>query len=63
MQKLLPGGVEEMPKDGQVDKKEVRMEKANGQIPLTRENMNQNSNAKKQSVHNASTPGDDKKGG
>lgn len=48
-----------MPKDSQVDKKEVRKEKANGQIPLTRENMNQNRNAKKHSIPKSSTPGDD----
>ncbi len=39
-----------MPKDSQVDKKEVRREKANGQTPLTEENHNDNRNAKKQSV-------------
>lgn len=37
-----------MPKDSQPDKKQVREEKAHGQIPLTRENQNQNRNAKKQ---------------
>ena len=41
-----------MPKDSQPDKKEVRKRKANGQTPITRENQNQNANAKKQSVEN-----------
>jgi hypothetical protein len=42
-----------MPKDSQPDKKGVRDEKANGQTPLTRENQNQNKNAKRQSIkHN-----------
>lgn len=42
-----------MPKDSQPDPKGVRKEKANGQTPLTRENQNQNRNAKKQSIpHN-----------
>ena len=41
-----------MPKDSQPDKKEVREQKANGQLPLTRENQNQNKNAKKQSIKN-----------
>ncbi|MGN1002658.1 MAG: hypothetical protein ACI4PC_07785 [Oscillospiraceae bacterium] len=42
-----------MPKDSQPDPKKVRKEKANGQTPLTRENQNQNRNAKKKSVpHN-----------
>ncbi|MGN8875480.1 hypothetical protein [Pseudoflavonifractor sp. HCP28S3_F10] len=41
-----------MPKDSQPDPKEVRREKANGQTPLTRENQNQNRNAKKQSIRN-----------
>lgn len=41
-----------MPKDSQPDKKEVRVEKANGQTPLTKENQNQNKNAKKQSIKN-----------
>lgn len=39
-----------MPKDSQPDSKEARKEKANGQTPLTRENQNQNRNAKKQSI-------------
>ena len=39
-----------MPKDSQIDKKEVREAKANGQTPLTRENQNQNRNSKKQSI-------------
>ncbi len=41
-----------MPKDGQIDKKQVRNKKANGQTPLTRENQNQNRNAKKHSTPN-----------
>jgi len=41
-----------MPKDSQPDKKEDRVKKANGQTPLTRENQNQNRNAKKQSIPN-----------
>ena len=39
-----------MPKDSQPDGKRPRKEKSNGQIPLTRENQNQNRNAKKQSA-------------
>ena len=39
-----------MPKDSQPAKKEVRLTKCNGQTPLTRENQNQNKNAKKQSI-------------
>ncbi|HWR18605.1 MAG TPA: hypothetical protein VN608_03215 [Clostridia bacterium] len=41
-----------MPKDGQIDKKQVRKKKANGQTPLSRENQNQNRNAKKHSIPN-----------
>ncbi len=41
-----------MPKDSQVDNKKARREKANGQTPITRENQNQNKNAKKKSVKN-----------
>lgn len=41
-----------MAKDSQIDSKEVRKKKANGQTPLTRENQNQNRNAKKQSIRN-----------
>ena len=41
-----------MPKDSQPDNKKARVEKANGQIPITRENQNQNRNTKKQSVKN-----------
>lgn len=41
-----------MPKDSQVDKKEVRDEKAKGQTPLTKENQNKNKNAKRQSIKN-----------
>lgn len=39
-----------MPKDSQPDKKQVRVKKCNGQTPLTRENQNQNKNAKKKSI-------------
>ncbi len=41
-----------MPKDSQPDNKVARMEKANGQTPVTRENQNQNKNAKRRSVKN-----------
>lgn len=41
-----------MPKDGQIDKKQVRRKKANGQTSLSRENQNQNRNAKKHSIPN-----------
>lgn len=41
-----------MPKDSQPDNKKARSEKANGGTPVTRENQNQNRNAKKQSVRN-----------
>lgn len=41
-----------MPKDSQIDKKEARKKKARGQTPLTRENQNQNRNAKKHSIPN-----------
>ncbi len=42
-----------MSKDSQPDNKEARMKKAKGQTPITRENQNQNKNAKKQSIkHN-----------
>lgn len=39
-----------MPKDSQPDNKKSREAKANGQTPITRENQNQNKNAKKQSI-------------
>lgn len=39
-----------MPKDSQVDNKRARVKKSDGQTPLTRENQNQNKNAKKQSI-------------
>lgn len=39
-----------MAKDSQPDNKKARKEKANGQTPITKENQNQNKNAKKQSV-------------
>jgi len=41
-----------MPKDSQPDNKHARIQKANGQTPITRENKNQNRNAKKQSIKN-----------
>jgi hypothetical protein len=41
-----------MPKDSQPDNKKARLRKANGQTPITRENQNQNSNAKKKSIPN-----------
>jgi hypothetical protein len=41
-----------MPKDSQPDNKKARKEKSRGQIPLTRENQNQNPNSKKHSVKN-----------
>lgn len=41
-----------MPKDSQPDNKRARMEKANGQTPITRENQNQNKNNKKHSTKN-----------
>ncbi|SMC50829.1 hypothetical protein [Papillibacter cinnamivorans] len=41
-----------MPKDSQPDNKRARREKARGQTAITRENQNQNKNAKKQSVEN-----------
>ena len=41
-----------MAKDSQVDNKMARKKKANDQTPLTRENQNQNKNAKKQSIKN-----------
>ncbi len=41
-----------MPKDSQPDNKRARMDKANGQTPLTKENQNKNRNAKRKSVKN-----------
>lgn len=41
-----------MPKDSQPDNKVARMKKCNGQTPITRENQNQNRNAKKHSIKN-----------
>lgn len=41
-----------MPKDSQPDNKKARKEKANGGIPITAENQNQNRNAKKHSIKN-----------
>jgi hypothetical protein len=41
-----------MPKDSQPDNKKARLEKSNYQIPLTRENMNKNKNAKRKSIKN-----------
>ncbi len=41
-----------MAKDSQIDKKQICIKKCNGQTPLTRENQNQNRNAKKHSIKN-----------
>lgn len=41
-----------MSKDSQPDNKRGRKKKAKGQTPLTRENQNQNKNAKKHSIEN-----------
>jgi len=42
-----------MPKDSQPDNKKARVKKCNHQTPITRENQNQNKNAKKKSIaHN-----------
>ncbi len=41
-----------MPKDSQPDPKTVRVRKADGQTPATRENQNQNRNKKKHSIKN-----------
>ena len=41
-----------MPKDSQPDNKKARMEKCNGQTPLTRENQNHNRSAKKKAIRN-----------
>ncbi len=41
-----------MSKDSQPDNKKARMEKCNFQTPITKENQNQNRNAKKQSIKN-----------
>lgn len=41
-----------MSKDSQPDNKQARKEKCNGQTPITKENQNQNRNAKKQSIKN-----------
>jgi len=39
-----------MAKDSQPDNKKARMEKCNGQTPITAEAQNHNRNAKKQSI-------------
>lgn len=39
-----------MPKDSQPDNKKVRMEKSNGNTPITEESKNHNPNSKKQSI-------------
>lgn len=39
-----------MPKDSQIDKKEVRKKKSNNDITIATENMQNNPNNKKQSV-------------
>ena len=42
-----------MSKDSQPDNKKNRIDKANGQTPLTKENQNKNKNAKRHSIkHN-----------
>lgn len=41
-----------MAKDSQIDKKEVRERKCNGQTPISREAQNDNRNAKKHSIKN-----------
>ena len=41
-----------MPKDSQPDDKKARMEKCNGQTPITKENQNHNKNAKHKSIKN-----------
>lgn len=41
-----------MPKDSQPDRKEARVKKSEGQIPITEEGQNHNKNAKKQSIKN-----------
>ncbi|MEL4107081.1 hypothetical protein AAFA46_09620 [Oscillospiraceae bacterium WX1] len=41
-----------MAKDSQPDNKKARTQKAHGKTPITKENQNQNNNAKKQSVEN-----------
>ncbi len=41
-----------MPKDSQPDNKKARKAKADGQTPISKENQNQNRNAKKRSVKN-----------
>jgi len=47
----MNGGIT-LPKDSQPDNKVARKIKANGQTPITRENQNQNRNAKKKSIKN-----------
>ncbi|MEL7603666.1 MAG: hypothetical protein AAGU77_10980 [Bacillota bacterium] len=39
-----------MPKDSQIDKKNIRKQKSNGQTTLAEENQNQNRTTKKQSA-------------
>jgi hypothetical protein len=45
-------GVIRMAKDSQPDNKQARLEKCNGQTPITSENKNKNKNAKRQSIKN-----------
>ena len=53
MQTTDKQGGRTMPKDSQPDNKVARMEKCNGQTPITRENQNKNPNAKHKSIkHN-----------
>jgi hypothetical protein len=60
VQKLFwKGGFLSMAKDSQIDKKQARTRKAKGGTPLTRENMNQNKNARKQSALR-DKPGEDR---
>jgi hypothetical protein len=41
-----------MPKDSQPDNKRTRVEKSNGQTPITKENQNKNKNGKRKSIEN-----------
>jgi hypothetical protein len=45
-------GVIIVAKDSQPDNKQARLEKCNGQTPITSENKNKNKNAKRQSIKN-----------
>lgn len=50
MKRLIPCKEAMMTKDSQPDNKKARMEKCNGQTPITKENQNHNPNNKKHSV-------------